>query len=75
MASARAALRWVGNAMWYLSWASLALGVLLLIVDRGPSPGSEWNASAAGNFMLIMLGALGLVVGGMLRRVFRPHAN
>jgi hypothetical protein len=71
MASARAALRFVGDAVWYLAWASLALGALLLLVGRKPSPGSEWNAGAAGALLLIPLGVIGLVLGGLMRWAFR----
>jgi hypothetical protein len=71
MASARSALRLVADAVWYLAWTSLALGALLLLLGRKPSPGSEWNAAAAGALLLIPIGVIGLVLGGLLRRTFR----
>ena len=75
MASARAALRSMGGAVWYLGWAGLVLGVLLLLVGRKPSPGSEWNAGAAGGLLLVPLGVLGVLLGGVIRRAFRPRGE
>ena len=73
MASTRAALRLVANAVWYLGWATLALGSVGLLLGRQPSPGSEWNAAAAGGVLLVPLGALGVLLGGVLRWALRSR--
>ena len=73
MASARTALRLVADAVWYLGWVALALGAVGLLIGRQPSPGSEWNAAAAGGLLLVPLGVLGALLGGVLRWAFRPR--
>ena len=70
MASARAVLRMVGNVVWYLAWGAVALGVLLLLNGREPSPGSEWHVDAWAGLLLVPLGVFGLVLGGVLRWAF-----
>ena len=73
MASSRAALRLVGAVVWYLGWATLALGAIGLLIGRQPSPGSEWNAAAAGGLLLLPLGLLGVLLGGVMRWSFRAR--
>ena len=69
--SLRSLIRGLGTLLWYLGWAGLATGVLLLLVLREPSPGSEWDVSALVGPPLAILGALALLLGGALRYLAR----
>lgn len=69
--SVRAMLRGLGDLCWWLGWAAVAGGLLLLLVGREPSPGSEWPVAAIVGPLLVALGILGVLLGGILRLVFR----
>jgi hypothetical protein len=71
MTSPRMVLRLLGDLCWWLGWAGVAAGLLLLLVGREPSPGSEWPVAAIVGPFLIALGVLGVLLGGILRLVFR----